>query len=127
MNGDRSQSRYTYCIYADAESIKSVINGEGPGSTATQDILHPKAFVKLIDYQWKEHPEPRQPDSDGSDFDDDDEEESDEGYPPIDGCTKEDVGWMKVAARVLIPRQYCILGRGNWMLGYVRPPRMQNK
>ena len=109
MDGSRASPRYAHCIYADDESIKSVVTGEQPGSTDLHDILNPKAFVKVIDYQWSQH---------------DDDEDDDDDHPPIDGCTRRDIGWMKVAAQILILRAYDVLSAQIWPAIYVRPPGM---
>lgn len=48
----------------------------------------------------------------------------DEGFPPIDGCRRYDVGWMKVAARFLFPMNYVALSNEGWYDVYQRPPEM---
>lgn len=50
----------------------------------------------------------------------------DEGYDPIEGCTRYDVGWMKYEARALIPRAYTLLMDFRWADAYARPPEIQN-
>lgn len=49
--------------------------------------------------------------------------EEDEGKDVIEGCTQNDVGWMKVPVDGLAPRTYSMLGMsGGWETCYVRPP-----
>ncbi|KAL4902737.1 hypothetical protein BDW74DRAFT_157486 [Aspergillus multicolor] len=43
----------------------------------------------------------------------------------IDGCTQEDVGWMKVSGSGLLPCFFIYLGDPeDWHYKYVRPPEM---
>ena len=115
VNGDRGSTRYAHCLYADAEPISSLLTGDEPGSRGSRISMNPRAFVKLIDVQFTREPEQLT----GDDISDD------EGFPPIDGCRREDVGWMKVAARILIPREYSILMDNDWPIAYLRPPKIQ--
>lgn len=46
----------------------------------------------------------------------------DEGYPPIDGCRRRDIGWMKFSAPWLVPRAYRLLMNGGINTEYTRPP-----
>ena len=54
INGFRGSPRYAYCIYADSETMKSLLTGDSPTSTKSGDIENPRAFVKLLDHQWSE-------------------------------------------------------------------------
>jgi hypothetical protein len=61
----------------------------------------------------------------GEDDEEEDEEEEDEeeAFEPIDGCTKEDVGWMKVATTGLRAQFFHYSGDiQGWQDQYVRPP-----
>ena len=75
-------------------------------SRRNEDILSPRAFVKLIKGQWEERPH-RSLDANEEDS------KSDEGYSPVDGCTLEDVSSMKVAARVLVLREMMFSKKGS--------------
>lgn len=48
----------------------------------------------------------------------------DEGFPPIEGCRSEDVGWMKLAVWMIVPRVYNILTAVGWPDCYERPPKI---
>jgi hypothetical protein len=119
-------TRYTHCIYCDTESIHSVLNGDQPGTTNPSEIAHPTAFVKVVDAEWATEVEQL---TASQVYDDELRErlnDGDEGYPPVLGCRREDVGWMKVAIRNLIPRMYWALMHGEWDMWYVRPPGVQS-
>ncbi|KAL2812858.1 hypothetical protein BJX63DRAFT_432362 [Aspergillus granulosus] len=56
---------------------------------------------------------------------DEGQQEDDEVFEPIDGCTEEDVGWMKVASTGLQPFFFlytCDIG--GWQQQYIRPPEV---
>lgn len=49
------------------------------------------------------------------------DDEDDEEYPTIEGCTEEDVGWMKVQLKSVMPDFYVNLGDPNaWQAEYRR-------
>jgi hypothetical protein len=118
-------TRYTHCIYCDTEVVQSVLNGDQPGSTGPSEIAHPTAFVKVIDAEWETEADQVTADQVPDDVLRERLNSGDEGYPPVLGCRREDVGWMKVAARNLIPRMYYGLMNGEWDMWYVRPPGIQ--
>ena len=75
-------ARHDFCIYIDSDSLTSIVNGPPPSA---EDYMYSKddeGWVKMIKLLWKP-------------VADDDEDDDDRG-PPIEGCTAEDVGWMKV-------------------------------
>lgn len=120
-------TRYTKCIYADADVVASVLEREDPSSEAPSVVLRPKAFLYIINAKFKDVIKPGDPEE----FPDDPEalrryNEGDEGFPPIEGCRRHDVGWMKVPARELVPYAYEQLLENGWHLRYVRPPGMYN-
>ncbi|KAB5549642.1 hypothetical protein GE09DRAFT_1223464 [Coniochaeta sp. 2T2.1] len=109
--------RYRFCVQVDEHSMRSVVSDEG------------ERWVKLIKRDWQ----PRratsgavenqgaQHDDDEGDFTDD--EDDGEQYSPIEGCTEEDIGWMKVQLVGLMPDFYANLRDPNlWHIQYVRPP-----
>ncbi|KAK6392156.1 hypothetical protein LTR65_003928 [Meristemomyces frigidus] len=124
VKDDQSLSRYAHCIHADAEVVQSVLTGGEPGSRTPDDILRPKGFVNVIDLQFKEQPEQLGPEDISDDEERQEHNDGDEGYPPIEGCKREDVGWMKVAARMLVPGAYQLLMKNGWPVVYVRPPQV---
>jgi hypothetical protein len=104
--------RYRFCLQIDAASLKSIVEDE------------PDARVNLIrdDWQLKQAMAGQLGDDldwDQGDFTDDE----DEAYPAIEGNTDEDVGWMMVDYRCLMPTYYSYLRDPNdWNLTYTRPP-----
>ncbi|KAK3704507.1 hypothetical protein LTR37_013790 [Vermiconidia calcicola] len=126
IRGNRGSTRYARCIYADAESINSVLTGDQPGERMLQSILHPTAFVKIIDGQWELGVEQWGPE----DFDDREQmrkhNEGNEGYDPVEGCRKYEVGGMKVAACMVVTRAYQTMMDSSWHAYYVRPPAIQS-
>ena len=115
------------CIYADNDVIESLLSGDVPGSSYFKDILEPRAFVKLIYGEWKEQATLLGPE------DEEDEEvramynAGDEGFEPINGCMREDVGWVNAAARALSLAIYSDLRSGGWWKAYVRPPEIKGE
>lgn len=109
--------RYEFCVQVDEDSMRSVVSDEG------------ERWVRLIKRDW----EPRGAtsgalESQGAQHNDDegeftDDEDGDDEYAPIEGCTEEDVGWMKVQLVGLMPDFYANLRDPNlWHIQYVRPP-----
>ncbi|KAF7190939.1 hypothetical protein HII31_08098 [Pseudocercospora fuligena] len=121
--GLQSLTRYTNCIYADEEVVDAVLSVD-PQASNVQELLKPKAYVKILDYQFQE--KPRQWSAEQID----DEQlrrelnAGDEGFPPIgvEACRRNDVGWMKVSAHVLMSRAYKVLLSDGWYNYYRRPP-----
>ncbi|KAK3720652.1 hypothetical protein LTR37_003702 [Vermiconidia calcicola] len=126
VGGNRGSTRYAHCIYADAESINSVLTGDQPAERFLRSILHPTAFVKIIDGPWEAGVEQLGPE----DFDNEEQmrkhNEGDEGYDPVEGCRKYEVGWMKVAACMVVTRAYQMMIDNGWHAYYVRPPAIQS-
>ncbi|XDG02513.1 hypothetical protein ABKA04_002128 [Annulohypoxylon sp. FPYF3050] len=120
--------RYGFCVQVDEASMRSVISEEG------------ERWVKLIKGDWEsrevtgqqqqEHETRPENMAEGQSQDNDDEGEfsdveDDEEYPAIEGCTDEDVGWMKVQLVGLMPDFYANLRDPNlWHVQYIRPPDM---
>lgn len=120
--------KYRTCIYADQEVVDAVLNGEYPQPNSVDEIENPRAYVKLI-RRWFDLPSLHE----------------DDGYPLLDvsryptrrffetnadamqGLRVEQVGWMKVAARLLGVRAYSKLRDDGWHRSYVRPPAIWNE
>ncbi|GIZ48413.1 hypothetical protein CKM354_001147400 [Cercospora kikuchii] len=123
VGGINTVTKYNACIYADEEVVESVLEGEDPRVGFYRTPL--RAYVKILDIQYTE--ETYQYDSE----DEPDEaarallNSDDDGYDPIEGCRSYDVGWVKAAARLLIPRTYAVLCYASgWDRMYVRPPAL---
>jgi hypothetical protein len=103
--------RYRFFIMVDQEALESVLSSEPTAIIKT-------GFVRLVYGEWEpavnEH---------------DDEYESvysDEELEPLEGCTLEDVGWMKVPydeVEGIGATDMCDMH--DWDTYYVRPPKMQ--
>ena len=124
VNGSRDLSGYANCIYADQDSINSVLLEGPPEARWSQGTFDPTAFVKIIYCQWTDSVEQLGPDGLADDELRRKYNEGDEGYQPIDGCSLKDVGWMKVAAWLLIPGFYELLMDNGWHSTYARPPEI---
>ncbi|KAK8123115.1 hypothetical protein PG984_011785 [Apiospora sp. TS-2023a] len=115
--------RYNFCIQVDEDSLRSFDSEWNP-------------WVKLIKRDWK--PREKEPSQfvpgpgwimeirgryNDVEYDEFHTEEDDEEYPPIEGCTDEDVGWAKVRLLGLMPAMYVKLRNPNiWSIQYYRPP-----
>jgi hypothetical protein len=98
-------ARYRLCILVDEEAVRSVL--EIPEERL--DKLNTTGFVVMINGRWV--PEIAEGE------DDDDE------YEPLYGCTREDVGWMKVHYdRAQIVASTTMRDGSDWDLEYRRPP-----
>ena len=102
--------RYRFFIMVDQEALDSIL------STPDNDIHG--GFVRLVNAEWK--PEEL-----------DEEELAERGGPdpeeePLEGCTEEDVGWMKVYWRDSQTPGYVTLDDSlQWDRYYSRPPVIQ--
>lgn len=121
--------RCNYCIQIDEDSMRSLLSTEEDGP-----------WVKIIKAQWE--PRGREPSQfvpgpgwivdvpgkyKGVEGDDFYGSEDDEEYPPIEGCTDQDVGWMKVWFLGLMPVIYAhFISPDLWEIIYTRPPRISN-
>jgi hypothetical protein len=87
-------ARYRFCLFVNEESLQSVLQAPSEDSNIDDE------FVNMLKGLWK-------PESLG-DYDQEDIEDYieefgsagglvDNSYEPIEGCTVQDVGWMKVS------------------------------
>lgn len=98
--------RYNYFIQVDEEALKSVL-------AAPRRDNYGEGFVNLADSRWKTF---------GSRYP---RHEDDDVFEPIDGRTDEDVGWMRVAARMINTCLYeaaIDFPGGVWYVLHQRPP-----
>lgn len=107
-----SAVRYRFCLQIDEDSLHSIL---------TEPL---EAWVKLINDDRELKARTESPTE--HELDDEDEGvayESDEEYPPIEGCTDEDVGWMKVGFHSAPLTFYDYLrDPAAWSVLYHRPP-----
>jgi hypothetical protein len=100
--------RYNYFIQVDEEALQSVL-------TAPKRDLHGQAFVNFVDSQWEPMPREKY----GG--------EEENVFHPVDGCTQENVGWMRVALRMINAEFYDAAAEfagGVWYVYYKRPPEI---
>jgi hypothetical protein len=99
--------RYNYFVQVDEEALQSVL-------AAPKIDLFGEGFVNFVDARWTPM---------GDQYSDNDHNEHD----PIDGCTEEDVGWMRIAAMMIDAEWYGAAGgfhAGAWHVYYLRPPQI---
>ena len=103
-------ARYQFCVQVDEAALYSVVH-EAPAPPAPDATK--KGWVKLINKSWipvEEDPRARP---------------NPNTYPPIDGVTERDVGWMKVPYRAVMTEYYSgSEGLNGWRTEYCRPPRV---
>ncbi|CAG8268667.1 unnamed protein product [Penicillium salamii] len=93
--------RYRFFIMVDQEAMDSVLSAPEDEDEA--------AFVRMVYAEW----EPEVPD------------EEDIAKEPIEGCTQNDVGWMKTCWRwVQLPGFHKMQDWDDWEAYYVRPPEI---
>ncbi len=80
-----------------------------------------EGYVNFIDADWKPLSELA---SDGGDVD----AEEEDVHEPIDGCTEENVGWMRIAPHMVGADFYqAMMGYPDvWYVMYQRPPEIRN-
>lgn len=101
--------RYRFFIMVDQEALESVLNSDPDAITRT-------GFVRLVYGEWE--PEVNE---DGNESVDSDEE-----FEPLEGCTREDVGWMKVPYdEIQAVGALTMRDMDDWDMYYARPPEMQ--
>lgn len=100
--------RYRFFIMVDQEAMDSVLSAPEDEDEA--------AFVRVVYAKWK--PEiPNEEDIANGDVSEPEE--------PIEGCTQNDVGWMKMCWRwVELPGFYKMRDWDDWEAYYVRPPEI---
>ncbi|KAK8008110.1 hypothetical protein PG991_010661 [Apiospora marii] len=121
--------RYNYCIQIDEDSMRSLLSTEEkrpwvyiikadwkPRERESTRYVHGPGWIMEIPGKYK-----------GVEGDDFYGSEDDEEYSPIEGCTDEDVGWMKVWVLGLMPGIYAnLISLDIWEITYTRPPRISD-
>jgi hypothetical protein len=105
--------RYNYFIQVDEEALQSVL------AAPILDI-YGEGVINFVDSRWKPLGDrPSRSVVEGI-------EDEDEVFDPIDGCTEENVGWMRFAASTAIDAEFygSVFGfpGGGWYVSYKRPP-----
>lgn len=95
--------RYNYFIQIDEEALRSMLD------RSEDSYLEPR-FVNFVDSRWKTFGRDSLEDVD-----------DDEQFDSIDGCTEENVGWMRVAPSRL-DEEFYMMDEVAWYVYYLRPP-----
>lgn len=104
--------RYNYFIHVDDGALKSVVD-EPP--QLPEDMCG-EGYVNFVQADWKPFSEKAYNTRDVIGV------EEDEGYEPIDGCTEENVGWMKISSRMVGTYFYQVMMDPDaWYVFYKRP------
>ncbi|KAI6814616.1 hypothetical protein KC340_g16011 [Hortaea werneckii] len=99
--------RYNYFIQIDEEALQSVL-------AAPRNDPSGEGFVNFVDARWNP-------------LGDIYPEDEDERYDPIDECTEENVGWMRIATMMIDTEWYDAainFASGGWFVYYLRPPKI---
>jgi hypothetical protein len=123
--------RYRYFIQVDEQALQSVLD-------APESDFYEGGFINFVDSRWKPLGDrPSRSCIDGIEDGDEDEvieddeeviedEDEDEVFDPIDGCTEENVGWMRLAATTVVGTEFYVsvfdYPGGGWYVSYKRPP-----
>jgi len=115
--------RYTFCIQIDDAALQSIVSPEGKE-------CYGDAWVNLIEADWDPEEAAKQREEDRIEHLEtggtlEEFEDCVEFFPEVDGCIEENVGWMKVQYKALIPEFYEYLQDPNTLERiYYRPPDM---
>lgn len=121
----KSLVRYRFCVQIDEAALPSIVSPEGEDRGGD-------AWVNLVEGEWvsgmadarREQRKIMQVEMglDPEDYDDDDLVD---GFPELDGCTEENVGWIRVRYMDLIPAFHSLLRDSDALQDmYVRPPEL---
>lgn len=102
-------ARYQFCIHVDRDSLESIVMRVPQPPNRDRDAI---GYVNVIDAIFEDHSQS-----------DDEEEDAADLEEPIEGCTQEYVGWMKLHFDLVIPQQYAVFKNPScFEIGYKRPP-----
>jgi hypothetical protein len=116
-------ARYKLCVQVDEAALQSIVSAE-------EELFEGEAWVNLIVGDWEPETAAAQREQEKIDYarwglDPEVYELEVEVFPGIDGCTEENVGWMKVHYQSLIPKCYAtMMDQNGFNHNYVRPPDM---
>ena len=107
--------RHHHFIQVDEEALQSVL-------AAPKVDVFGEGFINFVDSRWK----PLGPTPSRSVTED--IEDEDEVFDPIDGCTEENVGWMRLAAFTVVGTEFYVsvfdYASVGWYVSYKRPPEI---
>ena len=113
--------RYRFCVQIDEAALQSIVSPEGKE-------CYGNAWVNLIEADRNPEEAAAQREQDRiehleSGGDPEEFEDCVELFPEDDGCVEENVGWMRVQYKALIPEFYSDLKDPNMLeVMYYRPP-----
>jgi hypothetical protein len=116
-------ARYKLCVQVDEAALQSIVSAE-------EELFEGEAWVNLIVGDWEPETAAAQREQEKIEYarwglDPEVYELEVEVFPEIDGCTEENVGWMKVHYESLIPECYAtMMDQNGFNHNYVRPPDM---
>lgn len=115
--GYTNSQRYRYCLQFDSAALRSVIDAPPP----PEDQLG-NGFVNIIRSDWM----PRTREEYLEELEGMQEGWTPEVFDSIEGCTEEDVGWMRISYTGLMVTWYCLFrgSGGEWDVEYRRPPQI---
>lgn len=107
--------RYGLFIQVDEDVLRSVV--PAPGQPPLEDDWWDEGWVNLVDADWRPLSElfPDEVVDDG------------DVYEPIDGCTEENVGWVRIVPSMVSSRFYVESPdgfTGDWYPVFKRPPEV---
>ncbi|RAH48673.1 uncharacterized protein BO95DRAFT_460927 [Aspergillus brunneoviolaceus CBS 621.78] len=103
----RTTSRYRFIIEVHQEAVESVLSAPDP--TDPESSLNKTGVVPLVNSEW----DPEEQDS-----------EDDTHYPPIEGCTLFNVGWLNLLYEDAELNAFSELNNFHWDDYYKRPPEI---
>jgi hypothetical protein len=114
-------TRYRFCVQVDEAALQSMLSPEAESREST-------AWVNVVEADWDPDAAAAAREQDridhlARDLPLESIEDSVEEFPEIDGCTDENIGWMRVHYQDLVPGFYAELSNPDTLVDiYVRPP-----
>jgi hypothetical protein len=114
-------TRYRFCIQIDEPALQSILSPTAESREST-------AWVNVIQADWDPEAAAAAREQDridhlAMDMPLESLEDCFEEFPEIDGCTDENIGWMRVHYQGLVPHVYAELNNPDTLVDiYVRPP-----
>ncbi|KAK5734946.1 hypothetical protein LTR17_008579 [Elasticomyces elasticus] len=114
VGGRGTTPRYIFCLHVDEEALRSVIPVHQDNSLS-DETYDTGGFLNLIDVNWAL---PSEEEAEELHREHEVEDPYDEGFEAVDGCRMQDVGWMRVAFRSVMPGLYAEVLHGHWEFNY---------
>ncbi|KAK5685476.1 hypothetical protein LTS10_003555 [Elasticomyces elasticus] len=114
IGGRGTTPRYIFCLHVDEEALRSVIPVHQDNSLS-DETYDTGGFLNLIDVNWAL---PSEEEAEELRREHEVEDPYDEGFEAVDGCRMQDVGWMRVDIRFVMPGFYAEVLHGYWEFNY---------